>query len=54
MLRSRIPVPTVFEVVAEGKIFRVHGAALRRGIAKRREKLGGPKGQLFRERPGID
>jgi hypothetical protein len=57
MLPSRIPVPTVaivFEVVAEGKIFRVHRAALRRWIAKRREELGGPKGQLVRERPGID
>ena len=57
MLPSRIPVPTVatvFEVVAEGKIFRVHGAALRRWIAKRREELGGPRGLLFRERPGID
>jgi hypothetical protein len=42
-------VATVSEVVAEGKIFRVHGAALRRWIAKRREELGGPKGQLFRE-----
>jgi hypothetical protein len=57
MLPSRIPVPTVatvFEVVADGKIFRVHGAALRRWIAKRREELGGPRGLLFRERPGID
>jgi hypothetical protein len=57
ILPSRIPVPTVatvFEVVADGKIFRVHGAALRRWIAKRREELGGPKGLLFRERPGID
>ena len=55
MLPSRMPVPTVatvFEV--DGKIFRVHGAALRRWIAKRREELGGPRGLLFRERPGID
>ncbi|HEY6290043.1 MAG TPA: hypothetical protein VI455_00560 [Terriglobia bacterium] len=57
MLPSRIPVPTaatVFEVIADGKIFRVHGASLRRWIAKRRDELGGPRGLLFRERPGID
>jgi hypothetical protein len=56
-LPSRIPVPTVatvFEVSAEGNVFRVHGATLRRWIAKRRDELRGPRGLLFRERPGID
>lgn len=53
VLPSRTPVPTVatmFEVGADGKIFRVQGAALQRWIAKRRQELGGPKGQLFRQR----
>ena len=57
MLLSRIPVPTVattFEVVADGKIFLVQGAALQRWIAKRRQELGGPKGQLFRQRAVLE
>ena len=57
MLPSRGPVPTVatvFEVVAEGKIFHVKGMALQRWIIKRRQELGGPAGLLFRERPGLD
>lgn len=57
MLPSRGPVPTrntIFEVVADGKIYRVKGAALQRWIVKRRQELGGPAGLLFRERPGLD
>jgi hypothetical protein len=44
---------TVFEVVTDGKIFRVAGAALQRWIVERREKWNGPKGYLFRKRPGL-
>jgi len=57
MLPSRGPLPTVatvFEVVADGKIFHVKGVALQRWIIKRREELGGPAGFLFRQRPGLD
>jgi hypothetical protein len=57
MLASPLPVPTtatIFEVVIEGRVFRVRGAALQRWITKRREEWGGPKGQLFRQRPQID
>jgi hypothetical protein len=57
MLPSRGPVPTVatvFEVVADGRIFRVKGSALQRWIIKQRQELGGPRGQLFRQRPGLD
>ena len=52
-----LPVPTlatVFEVVAEGKVYRLDGAALQKWIVKRRHELNGPKGQLFRERPMLD
>ena len=51
-----LPMPTletVFEVVADGKLYRVAGAALQRWIVERRQKLNGPKGYLFGERPGL-
>jgi hypothetical protein len=57
MLPSRGPVPTVatvFEVVADGRVFRVKGSALQRWIIKRRQELGGPAGLLFRQRPGLN
>ena len=57
MLPSRVPVPTVntvFEVVLDGKIYRVHGAALQRWIVKRRTELNGPKGMLFSQRPTLE
>jgi hypothetical protein len=57
MLAAPLPVPTTsttFEVVTEGRVFRVGGAALQQWIAKRRQELGGPKGQLFRQRPQIE
>jgi len=53
----RVPLPTlatVFEIVADGKIFHVKGVALQRWIIKRRQELGGPAGLVFRERPGLD
>jgi hypothetical protein len=43
-----------FEVVTEGKIYRVDGAALQRWIVKHRQELNGPKGWLFSQRPALD
>jgi len=54
---DHLPVPTlatVFEVVTEGKVYRVEGAALQKWIVKRRQELNGPKGQLFRQRPTLE
>jgi hypothetical protein len=45
---------TVFEVVADGKVYRVPGAALQRWIVERRQKWNGPKGFLFSKRPGLE
>jgi hypothetical protein len=45
---------TVFEVVADGKVYRVAGAALQRWIVERRQKWNGPKGFLFSKRPGLE
>lgn len=45
---------TVFEVVAAGKVYRVTGAALQRWIVENRSALNGPKGMLFRQRPGLE
>lgn len=45
---------TVFEVVADGKVYRVAGAALQRWIVERRQKWNGPKGLLFSKRPGLE
>ena len=45
---------TVFEVVADGKVYRVAGAALQRWIVERRQKWNGPKGFLFNKRPGLE
>ncbi|HYZ84618.1 MAG TPA: hypothetical protein VE621_09455 [Bryobacteraceae bacterium] len=53
---SGLPVPslaTIFEVVIEGRIYRVHGAALQRWITLRQREWNGPKGVLFRQRPGL-
>jgi hypothetical protein len=57
MMPLRISVPTVatvFEIGADGRIFRVKGSALQRWIIKQRQELGGPRGQLFRQTPDID
>jgi hypothetical protein len=45
---------TVFEVVTGGKVYRVTGAALQRWIVEKRTSLNGPKGMLFRQRPGLE
>ena len=55
--RADLPAPTlttIFEVVTAGRVYRVHGAALQRWITQRRQELKGPKGMLFRQRPGLD
>lgn len=44
---------TVFEVVADGKVYHVAGAALQPWIVERRQRLNGPKGYLFAQRPGL-
>ena len=45
---------TVFEVVTGGKVYRVAGTALQRWIVERRQNWNGPKGYLFRKRPGLE
>lgn len=57
MLPNRMPVPTfatVFEIVLDGRVYTVRGAALQRWIVKRRGELNGPKGLLFSQRPTLD
>jgi hypothetical protein len=44
---------TVFEVVADGKVYRVTGAALQKWIVERRQNWKGPKGYMFTKRPGL-
>ena len=51
-----LPIPTTtttFEVIADGKVFHVQGARLKRWIEKRREEWNGPRGLLFKQRPII-
>jgi hypothetical protein len=45
---------TVFEVVANGKVYHMAGTALQRWIVERRQKWNGPKGYLFSQRPGLE
>jgi hypothetical protein len=45
---------TVFEVVTAWKVYRVTGAALQRWIVEKRSTWNGPKGMLFRQRPGLE
>ena len=45
---------TVFEVVVDGKVYRVNGKALQRWIVERRQSWNGPAGYLFGKRPGLD
>lgn len=57
MLPGRVPPPTlatVFEVVCDGKIYRVEGTKLQKWIVKRREELKGPKVLLFKQRSTLD
>jgi hypothetical protein len=51
-----IPIPTIdsqFEVVLDGKIFRVTGRALQKWILKQRQERNGPAGYLFSKRPAL-
>ncbi|HYW37343.1 MAG TPA: hypothetical protein VE957_04450 [Terriglobales bacterium] len=51
-----LPVPslaTIFEVVNDGKVYTVEGAALQRWIEQRRQEWKGPKGLLFSRRPTL-
>jgi hypothetical protein len=55
--RQGVPKPTlatVFEIVTGGKVYRVTGAPLQRWIVENRSTLNGPKGILFRQRPGLE
>lgn len=50
-----LPKPTLataFEVVTV--VYRVTGATLQRWIVENRSALNGPKGILFRQRPGLE
>jgi hypothetical protein len=54
--QSGLPIPTlasVFEVVQDGRVFRVRGSDLERWILDRRAELNGPRGYLFSQRPTL-
>lgn len=51
-----LPLPTLrtmFEVVANGRVYHVSGTALQNWIEQRRRSWNGPKGALFRQRPDL-
>jgi hypothetical protein len=48
----KLTLTTVFEVVTDGKVYRVKGEALQKWIVERRQKWQGPKGYMFTKRPG--
>jgi len=51
---SGLPIPTAttaFEVVANGRIYKVMGATLRDWIQKERTRRKGPRGYMFSKRP---
>jgi hypothetical protein len=50
----RATLATVFEVVVNGKVYRVEGKALQRWIVRQRSELNGPKGMLFKQRPMLE
>ena len=49
----KVTLATVFEVITDGKIYRVKGEALQRWIVARRQKWQGPKEYMFTKRPGL-
>jgi hypothetical protein len=54
---AALPTPTlatIFEIVFGGRVHRVAGSALQRWIVERRNRLNGPKGYLFSQRPGLE
>ena len=50
----RLTLSTVFEVVIDGKVYRVAGKALQRWIVKERQERKGPRGMLFSRRPTLE
>jgi hypothetical protein len=55
--RTGIPIltpATVFEVVVDGKVYRVQGKALQCWILKERQDRKGPAGFLFSKRPALE
>jgi hypothetical protein len=54
---SGLPLPTlasVFEVVTDGRVYRIEGAKLQRWIVERRHDWKGPKAFLFSQRPTLE
>ena len=54
---SGLPIPTAttaFEVVANGRIYKVMGAKLRDWIQRERTRRKGPQGYMFSKRPEMD
>ena len=49
----KVTLATVFEVVTDGKIYRVKGDALQSWIVERRQKWQGPKEYMVTKRPGL-
>jgi len=49
-----VTLASTFEVVVDGAVHHVHGAALQRWIIKQRQDLKGPKGMLFARRPTLE
>lgn len=50
----RLTLGTVFEVVIDGKVYRVAGNALQRWIIKQRQERHGPRGHIFSQRSGLE
>ena len=54
---ERLPIPsvaTIFEVVANRRVYTVTGKALQQWIDKRRKAWKGPRGLLFSQRPTLE
>jgi len=49
----KLTLATEFEVINDGKIYRVKGEALQRWIVERRQRWNGPKGYMFTKRAGL-
>jgi len=45
---------TIFEIVADARIYRVKGTALQKWIVERRKSWNGPRGYMFSKRPGLE
>jgi len=54
---SGLPIPTtetMFEVAAQGRLYKVTGVKLRDWIKRERTRRNGPQGYLFSKRPVMD